>query len=110
MDEPKVNERAKLVASFYCGEALGNAEKACVMAGYSKRYARGNAYKVVASSGVQKYIKYLNSLVADERIATIKDIQIFWTRVMNNGRDRTADRLRASELLAKSQGAFADDW
>lgn len=110
MEEPKVNEKAKLVATFYCGEALGNAEKACIMAGYSKRYARGNAYKVVASSGVQKYIKYLNDMAQGNNIATIKEIQEFWTNVMNSTREKTTDRLKASEYLAKAQGAFNSDW
>lgn len=110
MDEPKVDEKSKLVATYYCGEALGNAEKACVMAGYSPRYARGNAYKVVARSGVQKYIKYLNSLTRKQRIATIEEIQEFWTEVMQGGCYEPKDRLRASELLAKAQGAFNNDW
>lgn len=110
MEEPKVNEKAKLVATFYCGEALGNAEKACIMAGYSKRYARGNAYKVVASSGVQKYIKYLNDMTQGNSIAAIKDIQEFWTNVMNDRSERTRDRLKASEYLAKAQGVFNADW
>lgn len=110
MTEPNVNERKKLVAIFYCGQAIGNAEKACIMAGYSERYARGNAYKIVASSGVQEYIKYLNSLTKKERIATIEEIQEFWTEVMNSEREETKDRLRASELLAKAQGAFNNEW
>lgn len=108
--EPNVNERAKAVATYYCGEALGNAEKACIMAGYSPRYARGNAYKVVASGGVQEYIKYLNSLTSEKKIATIEEIQSFWTFVMNDENEQIKDRLRASELLAKGKGMFNDEW
>ena len=110
MEEPSVSVKDRLVASFYMGEALGNAEKSCIMAGYSERYARGNAYKIVARSGVQKYIQYLQSLTQDEKIATIKEIQTFWTDLMLNGEVKTSDRIRASELLAKSQGAFTNDW
>ena len=34
-----------------------NAEAAAVRAGYSPRYARGNAYKLVARSGIKEYIE-----------------------------------------------------
>lgn len=115
MDEPKVKEKYKLVAKYYMGECLGNAEQSCIKAGYSPRYSRGNASKVVSNSGVQQYIAYLRELNAQntaKEIATIQDIQEFWSNVMNNksGYYETKDRLKASELLAKSQGAFNTDW
>lgn len=111
--EPKVREKEKQVAIYYCGEAHGNAEKACIMAGYSERYARGNAYKVVASKGVQEYIEYLNTLIVnDEYIASIEDIQRFWTQIMNDELQKTNNRLRASENLAKVKGMFKleEEW
>lgn len=114
MDEPKLKPQFKLVATYYVGEAMGNAEKAVVLAGYSPRYARGNAYKIVARPDVQAYIKWLNSLAEENparHVATITEIQGFWTDVMNNGECRTADRLKASELLAKVHGMFnSEEW
>ena len=113
VEEPNVKEREKKVAIYYCGEAHGNAEKACIMAGYSKKYARGNAYKIVANSGVQRYIEYLNSLIVNrEYIATVEEIQMFWTNIMNDESQKIKDRLRASEYLAKVKGMFkvADEW
>lgn len=113
MNEPNIKPQYKLVASYYCGEALGNAEKAVILAGYSKKYARGNANKLIARKEIQDYIAYLNSLTKDDvqyHIANIKEIQAFWTTVMQSGNYKTSDRLRASELLAKAQGAFNDDW
>lgn len=114
MEEPKVKPQYKLVASYFCGEAIGNAEKAVILAGYSPKYARGNAHKIVAKKEVQEYIAYLNSLAKDDvqyHIATIKEIQSFWTTVMESGSCRTSDRLKASEYLAKAQGMFdKEDW
>ena len=110
MDEPKVKEKYKLVAKFYCGEACGNAERACIMAGYSRKYARGNAYKVVANSGVQRYIKYLNETINKQHIASIEDIQGYWSNVMFSKTEETKDKLRASELLGKTKGMFNSDW
>lgn len=51
MEEPKVKPQHKLVAKYFLGAAAGNAERAVLMAGYSKKYARGHAYKVVAHPG-----------------------------------------------------------
>lgn len=41
-----------------------------------------------------------------DKIAQRMDIQQFWSEVMANAEEKTADRLKASELLAKSQGEF----
>lgn len=113
MEEPNIKPQLKMVAIYYCGEALGNAEKSCVMAGYSPRYARGNAYKIVMRKDVQQYIKYLTELNKQSllgHIATVQEIQHFWTTVMDSGDCKVSDRLRASELLAKAQGAFENEW
>lgn len=40
------------------------------------------------------------------KIADIETIQTFWTEVLKDPRAKTADRLKASELLARSQGVF----
>lgn len=116
MDEPKLKPQLKLVATYYMGECAGNAEAAAVKAGYSPKYARGNAYKLVARKDVQEYIAYLKYLQETNpasptlHIATINEIQGFWTNIMNSTLERTENRLRASELLAKAQGAFNNEW
>ena len=97
MEEPNIKPNLKLLAKFYVGAAKGNAELSAKMAGYSKNYARSAAYKL---------IKY-----SPENIASIQEIQHFWTDIMNDKTQKTRDRIRASELLAKVQGAFKeDDW
>lgn len=113
MHEPNIKTKLKKVAIYYAGEAMGNAEKSAIMAGYSPRYARGNAYKLIKRKEVQEYLKYLHSLAQEEeqkQIATIADIQSFWTHIMNDEEQTIKNRLKASELLAKAQGAFRDDW
>ena len=116
MEEPKIKPQLKLVATYYMGECAGNAEAAAVKAGYSKKYARGNAYKLVARKDVQEYIAYLKYLQSNDpanpalHIATLNEIQSFWSNVMNSNQYLIRDRLRASELLAKAQGAFNNEW
>lgn len=50
-----MNDRQKTFADEYLIDL--NAEAAAVRAGYSPKYARGNAYKLVANSGIQEYIQ-----------------------------------------------------
>ena len=50
-----MNDRQKKFADEYLIDL--NAEAAAVRAGYSSRYARGNAHKLVANSCIQEYIK-----------------------------------------------------
>ena len=114
MKEPQIKAQFKEFAILYCGEAQGNAERAAIMAGYSPRYARGNAHKLVARRDVQEYIQYLNVVGMPNKaqhIAAIADIQAFWTSVFNDPTYEIKDRLRASEMLAKSRGAFnTNEW
>lgn len=114
MKEPNVKPQYKLVASYYCGECAGNAEQSVIRAGYSRKYARGNAHKLVARPEVQEYITYLNRLTENDpkkHVATAVEIQGFWTEVFLNEEEDLKHRLRASELLAKAKGMFnTESW
>lgn len=109
MNEPKIKDRYKLVAINYVGKCLGNAEKSMIEAGYSKRYARGNAYKIVARKDVQEYIEHLKSHPVQKGVYDLQDLRKFWTNIVKSNEYKTSDRLRASELLGKSLQAFNDD-
>ena len=50
-----MNERQKRFADEYLVDL--NAEQAAIRAGYSERYARGNAHKLVANSCIAEYIQ-----------------------------------------------------
>ena len=106
-----MNPRQKLFAEYYCGKCLGNAEQAAIAAGYSVAYARGNASKLVANSCVQDYIRELSAKTESETVATIADIKAFWTQVMNDQNEMMKNRLKASELLARTGGMFnTESW
>lgn len=111
MEEPKIKPQLKLVALNYVGKCCGNAEKSVREAGYSVAYARGNAYKILAREDVQAYIQYLRENTDNVRdIMELNDLQEFWSDVIRSEGVKMRDRLRASELLGKSKGAFTDDW
>lgn len=108
-----------------------NAEAAAVRAGYSPRYARGNAYKLVARSGIKEYIQKRMAEKESELIADQNEVLRYLTAVMRgestseeiivegigDGRSKARklektpsekDRLKAAELLGKRYSLFTD--
>ena len=108
-----------------------NAEAAAVRAGYSPRYARGNAYKLVARSGIKEYIEKRMAEKESELIADQKEVLRYLTAVVRgestseeiivegigDGRSKARklektpsekDRLKAAELIGKRYGLFTD--
>lgn len=109
----------------------GNAEEAAIIAGYSKKYARGNAYKLVANSGIKSYIeerlkelddkqiakqeevlKYLTSVVRGESRSVVVVVEgegdgVSSARLVNKPPDEK-EKLKAAELLGKRYRLFTD--
>lgn len=108
-----------------------NAEAAAVRAGYSPRYARGNAYKLVAKSGIKEYIEKRMAEKESELIADQNEVLRYLTAVMRGEStseeiivegigdgcskarklEKTPsekDRLKAAELIGKRYGLFTD--
>lgn len=102
--------KQKLFCEYYCGEYFGNAYQAAIAAGFSKKYAQNANNKLVRKGETKKYIEELMHKDASKRIATVDDIKAFFTDIMNDTEQATKDRIRAAELLAKTAGAFRDDW
>lgn len=105
----------------------GNAEEAAIIAGYSKKYARGNAYKLVANSGIKSYIDKRLKELDDKQIAKQEEVLKYLTSVMRGeqteevlygmgegmqGKTRidvgAKDRLKAAELLGKRYGTWIE--
>ncbi len=99
-----LNARQKKFAEYYAQS--GNAEQAAVKAGYSEKYARGNAHKIVANSGVAEYIRELTEKAKDERILTAKDRQVMLSDIAKDGENEAADRIRAIDTLNKMTGEY----
>lgn len=98
------------------GKAAGNATKAAELAGYSKVGAAVQGSKLLRKAKITNAIAERAN--ADPLVADREEMQRFWTALMRGqqwtpqkkGRRRKAvplhDRLRASELLGKSQALF----
>ena len=101
-----MNDRQRAFADYYI--ETGNAEESAIRAGYSKKYARGNAHKLVANSCISAYIAERVKPTEQKRIATGDEVMEFFTAVMRGEiKDAfdlppsLADRKDAAKELAK---------
>lgn len=99
-----MNERQKQFAEYYASDP--NATAAAKAAGYSEKTARSIGQRLLTNVDIQKYIKELQEEQAEMRIITLNQAKAFWSDIINNPDEKTSDRLKASELLAKAAGAF----
>lgn len=82
----------------------GNATAAARSAGYKQPLPQG--CENLKKPSIQAAIEALRQEVTSEAIASREQRQTFWTEVMRDDGVEMRDRLRASELLGKSQGDF----
>lgn len=82
------------------------AAEAARLAGY-----RGNNSDVIGAQNLVKLSKYVadrDELLDRARVADMAEINAFWTETMRNDTADIKDRLKASELRARSIGAFIE--
>ncbi|MBE7092723.1 MAG: terminase small subunit [Clostridiales bacterium] len=87
-----------------------NPREAAEKAGY--KATSKHSFEQIGFENLKKLEMYLKDRDAEldkSRIASMEDINAFWTEVMNNKEETTANRLKASELRARSAGGFVDN-
>jgi len=67
-------------------------------------YQNSLKFKELITNRRQELSKKLDK----KTIASLEDIFEFWTETFNNEDNKQADRLKASELLAKAKGGFVE--
>lgn len=81
---------------------------------YAKYYkAKGNSAEVNACrtlklKAVSDYLRLRNAKLDKTRVAGIEDVKAFWTEILNDKDAKTYDRIKVSELIAKTNGMFID--
>ncbi len=84
----------------------GDVKKAAKKAKITYQYAR----RLATKSNILKAIREReNTEVRPKTIATRQKRQEFWTETMDDEEQTMKDRLRASELLGKSEADFTDN-
>lgn len=86
----------------------GNATEAALKAGYSAKTAYSMGNRLLKKVEIIKAIKERETKEITPLIATRKDRQKFWTDVMSNPDEDMKNRLKASELLGKSEADFTE--
>lgn len=105
----KLTQNQKKFADLYLSS--GNQSKS-----YMKAYATckseagamASSSKLLRNPKIMKYIDEKNKIIASDRIADMKEVKEFWTDLLRNSREEQRDRLKASEFIAKTNGAFLD--
>ncbi len=88
----------------------GNASEAARKAGYkgNDQTVGVTAHHLLKNPKVRAAIESRESKRTNQLIATRQQRQEFWTKVMQNGSEDMNARLKASELLGKSEADFTD--
>lgn len=118
----KTTERQRRFVDYYL--ELGNQVQAAIRAGYSERYARDQAFKILEMPAAKEYYEDRLQEIESKRVANIKEVMEYLTSVMRgeeteemivvegcgNGYSEARkinksigakDRLKAAELLSK---------
>ena len=111
--KPKKLEEVNAKQKIFCEEYAkhGNGTLA-----YKKAYpttkkdetAKTAASRLLTNVNVKKYIGVLSNKATNSRIMSITELREFWSDMARDTDTRTQERLKASELLGKSNGAFLE--
>lgn len=102
----KAKDRQQQVVLNYKANG-GNMKKAMIDAGYSESYADRNSKYLLGIIGED--IKNQQEDIRSEKIKTVTEIQEWWSSVLDDEKQEMGSKIKCSELLAKSQGAFVDN-
>ena len=84
----------------------GSATEAARLAGYKQPHSQGP--RLLEHVGVKEAIRQREALRNSGFIANRRARQIFWTKTMLDDTAHMTNRLRASELLGRSEGDFLE--
>jgi len=74
----------------------------------NEQSAAASANKLLRVPKVKAYIESVNEKMHNERIADMNEIREYWSNLVRNHEAEHKDRLKASEYIAKTNGAFLD--
>lgn len=99
-----LNSKQQLFISEYLTDF--NATQAAIRAGYSVRSAGSIANELLKKPDIQQALQATITARNNNLIADREERKRFWSHVMLDENENMKHRLKASELLAKSEGDF----
>lgn len=85
------------------------ATEAARLAGYKAK--NDNSFQSIGAENLRKlafFVKDRDGVLESPRIAAMEEVNAFWTSVMRDDGQEMKDRLKASELRARSAGGFVE--
>ena len=67
-----------------------------------------SASRLLSNAKIIEYIKSKKIPIDKATIASMEEVREFWSNTMRSESNEPKDRLKASELIAKSNGAFLE--
>lgn len=123
--EKRLNPKQQAFSDYYI--EIGNAEEAALKAGYSKAYARGKAYTLLANVGIKTYIDNRMEELQSKKVASQQEVLEYLTSVMRGEQQEEVlrgvgegaqtiddidvsakDRIKAAEMLGKRYAMWTD--
>lgn len=86
----------------------GNATKAAIAAGYSEKTAYSAGQRLLKNVGIRTAIQERENRRIQPLIMTREERQTMWSEIARDKGERTQDRLKASELLGRSEADFVE--
>lgn len=86
----------------------GNAEQSAIKAGYSEKYARGNAHKLVANVGIKEYIDERLSKINKAKILDAQARRELLSKLADNEDVSPNDRIKAVDVLNKMDATYVN--
>jgi len=104
-ERPLTPKQLRFIAAFVKGQS---AQAAAVEAGYSKATSRSKAHTWLKSPRFAAAVAAMKAERLREDIADADELRRVWTQILRDPKEATRDRLKAAELLGKSQGMFLE--
>ena len=105
----ELNAKQKIFCEEYSKHGNGTlAYKTAYPTTKKDETAKTAASRLLTNVNVKNYIQSLSKEIKNSRIMTITELREFWSEIAINSDNRLQERLKSSELLGKSMGAFLD--
>ena len=109
----KLNQKQLIFCTFIL-EGMSS-RKAAIMAGFSEKSSHIQGSRLMKNVNVCRYLSEQKSKISElavkkeaAKIASKEDVLEYLTKTMNNEDEKTADRNKASEMLAKHHNILND--
>lgn len=99
-----MTKRQQKFAEYYA--ACGNVAQAALQAGYSEKYARSDACKILANPSVAAYLSAIGAADAKSRVISATKRQEILSDLATDDGIEPKDRIKAIDTLNKMTGEY----